>query len=113
MNFTPWTRNMRERIWYYPPAGNDGMGGLIYGLPEERLCRWQDGTNLVRDAQGREVPSSATVYLNLAVVAEGVLLRGDVDYPEETPPTTAKRIITTQDSPSLDQTRVLYKAMVE
>ena len=104
---------MNERVWYYPPAGNDGFGGLNYGDPEERMCRWQDQIKLVRDAQGREVTSAAVVYVNSPVQAEGLLVRNLGDYPEPTPPETARRIIITGESPSLDQTRALHKAWME
>ena len=110
---TPWTRNMNERVWYYPPVGNDGFGALVYGAPEERLCRWQDQMKLVRDAQGRESMSAATVYVYSPVVAEGLMFRSSDDYPDGVPPEGSRRIIATCESPSLDQTRVLHKVFLE
>jgi hypothetical protein len=102
-----YTRHMREQITYWPPAGNDGFGGRVYGAPESRLCRWQDDAVLFRDAQGREVVSESIVYVNSPVVEMGKLYRGI--SVSGVPEATAKEIRQVGDSPNLTQSLSLTK----
>lgn len=59
-----YTRNMTQAATYYPPTGQDAFGQVSYGAGQDVLVRWQDKADLFRDAQGREVVSSAVVYVN-------------------------------------------------
>lgn len=102
-----YTRHMREEITYWPPAGNDGFGGRLYGPPESRKCRWQDDAVLFRDSQGREVVSQAVVYVNSPVVNEGMLYRGVTAAPA--PLIGSLEIRQVSNSPSLQQTLSLNK----
>lgn len=103
-------RHMRETVTYWPPAGNDGFGGVAYGPPEARVCRWQDVAVLFRDSQGREVMSESVVYVTSPVVNRGKLLRA-VSV-ELAPPEAAVEIRQVDDSPNLKQTLSLTKAYI-
>lgn len=61
---TAYTRNMTQEATYWPPGPNDGFGGQMMGTPVLITCRWQDQAILFRDADGREVTSSAVVYVD-------------------------------------------------
>lgn len=102
-----YTRHMRQTATYWPPGVNDGYGGLTYGAPEARACRWQNKAVLFRDAQGREVMSESIVYVAEAVEMAGKLLLG-VSTADE-PPEAAKEIRQLDRSPDLRNARELHK----
>lgn len=102
--------NMRESVTFWPKAANDGFGGLTYGDPRVILARWQDSVEVVTDAQGRQVASSATVYLAEDIEEEGLILRGE-SYDD--PPADVQEIIAVARSPSLDQQYTLIKAYLK
>lgn len=93
---------------YWPPAGNDGFGGVRYGAPEPRRVRWQHDAQLFRDAQGREVVSNAVVYLDAPVVNGGMLYLGS--SLELAPPAAALEVRQVAASPDLGATEQLNKA---
>jgi len=66
-------RACRQTVVYWPAPTNDGYGGFTYGTPRELAARWEDKNEMVKDAQGREVRSSATVFLLDDVVHDGWL----------------------------------------
>lgn len=70
------TSRLTETITYWAPASNDGFGGVGYAAPVPRLARWEDKAELFRDAQGREVTSSAVVFVDADVENAGHLYRG-------------------------------------
>ena len=106
----PYTRNLHQDAMYWPPVGNDGFGGMTYGTPVLIKCRWQDRMTLVRDAEGKEVTSSAIVYADQALEVEGLLLLGATEWNEASPPSNARQIIAFGASPSLRATLELNKA---
>lgn len=59
-----YSRNMTQAATYYPPAGQNGFGDVSFGGGQSVMTRWQDKAELFRDEQGREVMSSAVVYVN-------------------------------------------------
>lgn len=103
----PYTRHMHQTATYWPPGVNDGFGGLTYGAPESRACRWQNKSVLFRDASGREVMSDAVVYVAEPVAMAGKLLLGESSDLE--PPETAKEIRQLDGSPDLRAARELHK----
>lgn len=103
-----YTESMPQAATYWPPTGNDGYGGTGLGDPEARACRWQDHSELFRDAQGREVLSHAVVYVDAAVELGGFLYLGETE--EATPPAGALEVRQVAASPSLDGSEVLNKA---
>lgn len=88
----PYTRNMNQTATYWPPGANDGFGGRVLGSPSLIQCRWQDNAQLFRDAEGREVTSSALVYTAEALDVRGYLALGD--YVEEDAPTVEEMLAT-------------------
>jgi hypothetical protein len=111
-----YTTSMVQYATYWAPGANDGFGGVAYGAPVAIMCRWQDVAALVRSAQGQEVASSATVYVDRALLPAGYLALGDhtgeVDSDGMLDPLEvegAKSIIQVGTSPSLDVALVLNK----
>jgi hypothetical protein len=76
---TPYTGSMTQEATYWPPGLPDGFGGLDFAasVPVLIACRWQDDAALFRDAQGREVTSSAVVYVDRELAMRGCLALGD------------------------------------
>ncbi|MEU6342220.1 hypothetical protein ABZ883_14910 [Streptomyces sp. NPDC046977] len=58
-------RFMRREVTVEPYLG-DGSHGPLYGPPTTVRCFLEERTRRVRDAEGREVTSSSTVYSDLA-----------------------------------------------
>lgn len=100
-----YSRNMTQIATYFPPAGQDGFGDLSYGSAEAVTVRWQNKADLFRDQQGREVVSSAVVYVDREVQIGGKLGLGAI-----TDPTKAREIRNAGESPSLDGRTKLVKA---
>ncbi len=71
------TRQMNQSATYWAPGVNDGFGGIVYNDSEVISCRWQDKAELFRDAQAREVTSSAVVYPAEELEIGGLLVLGD------------------------------------
>lgn len=104
---------MTQEATYWAPAGNTGFGGRAVDAPVRINCRWQDQAVLFRDSQGREVTSSSVVYPAQELAVRGYLALGDqtaVTDPRSL--STAYEIRQTQQSPSLDGTRVLHKVFL-
>lgn len=59
-----YSRNMTQVATYYPPAGQNGFGDVLFGAGQSVMTRWQDRAELFRDERGREVMSSAVVYVD-------------------------------------------------
>lgn len=104
----PYTRNMRQDATFWPPGSNDGFGGVAHGLPVAIKCRWQDQQALARDAEGNEFTSSAIVYTDRALAAEGYLALGT--FADDDPVESAREIRQVGSSPNLRQTTELHKA---
>lgn len=109
MAITPYTRNMNQEATYWSPGQNDGMGGLVYGAPVLIKCRWQDRVTLVRNAQGREVPSRSVVYADRPLEAQGMLLQGDHLTSLDPLAVRASEILSAGSSPNLRATQTLHK----
>lgn len=103
-------RNMLEDATYWSPAGNDGYGGTAFNSPTAVKVRWQNRAVLFRDAEGRERTSEAVVYIDQDVETGGYLYRGVSAAAE--PVDDAKEIRQRAESPALDNSYSLYKAML-
>lgn len=104
----PYTESMEQCATYWPRGANDGFGRNKPGKPVPLMCRWQDGQQLFRDAEGREAVSDAVVYTSCEVKLGGWLYLGESDA--LAPPKGAKEIRQAGASPSLEADEVLYKA---
>lgn len=103
----PYTLNMRQDATYWPPAGNDGFGGILYGSPEAVKVRWEEKSVLFRDPQGNEVMSNAVIYVSKQLEIKGQLFLGV--SASSTPPVGSREIRQVGQSPDLTQTKVLHK----
>ena len=59
---------------YWAPSG--GAWGGNFASPEQITVRWEQKQNLVRDKEGREVISDATVYTGQEINPQGRLQLG-------------------------------------
>lgn len=106
---TAYTRNMNQQATYWAPLGNDGFGGLSYDAPVLVRCRWQERVTLVRNAQGKEVPSRAVVYVDRKMVPQGLLILGDFTAANDPLELGASEILSAGSSPNLRATLELNK----
>lgn len=100
-----YTRNMTQDATYFPPDGQNFAGDLSYGAPVAVKVRWQDKADLFRDQQGREVVSSAVVY-----VAQAVEIGGKLGLGVMADPADAREIRNVGESPGLRDQKTLVKA---
>jgi hypothetical protein len=108
----PYARNMNDVATYWAPGVNDGFGNLDFSgvTPVAIACRWQDVSELARDAQGQEFTSQAIVYPDQELAVTGYLVRGDATLssdPRAVP--DAREIRNVGGSPSLSGDEVLFK----
>jgi len=101
-------RRMYQTATYWPPGSDDGLGGITFGTPSVLSVRWQDKVDFVRDAEGNEIVSSATVYVSETVEPGGWLALGDQSATADPRP-IARKIINVGQSPNLRADMVLYK----
>lgn len=100
-----YARNMTQDATYFPPAGQNFAGDLSYGPAVAVKVRWQNKVDLFRDQQGREVVSSAVVYVAQAVEIGGKLGLGVLVSPSD-----ALEIRNVGESPGLRNEKTLVKA---
>jgi hypothetical protein len=99
----PFTDMMEQVATYWPPAGNDGYGGVRFGAPIVIACRYQTKQSVVRSQDGQEVTSDSTVYVDRALMAKGYVALDDQSSTlDPLQADNARQIITTGRSPSLD-----------
>lgn len=107
---TEYTEDMHQAATYWPPGGNDGFGGTGYGSPEALQVRWQETSQLFRDAQGNEVTSEAVVYPPKPLLEGGQLLLGTSAAAEPAP--DAREIRKVNSTVDLDADQRLTKVML-
>jgi len=100
-----YTRNMTQDATYFPPNGQNTFLDLAFGASVAVKVRWQDKADLFRDAQGREVVSSAVVYVDRLVAVGGRLGLGTL-----TSAASAREIRNVGQSPALQGDTTLVKA---
>ena len=100
-----YARNMNQAATYFPPNGQNGFGDLAFGSPVSVMTRWQDKADLFRDTQGREVMSTAVVYVSQLVEVGGRLGLGSLVDPQD-----ALEVRQAGSSPDLRNDNVLVKA---
>lgn len=71
------TDGLTQTATYWAPEALDAYGRPSFASPVALDCRWEDTTELFRDAQGREVVSKANVWLSQDVALGGFLLLGE------------------------------------
>jgi hypothetical protein len=71
--------NLHQTAVYWGNPASDGYGGYTWDDPVEIDCRWVRRTRLVKNAQGKEVVSNASVQVDQDVDLDGYLYLGDLD----------------------------------
>ena len=103
------TRQMNQSATYWAPGVNDGFGGIVYNDSKVIDCRWQDKQELFRDAQAREVMSSAVVYVDEELEIGGLLVLGDFYEAVDPQAIGAREIRMTGKTPNLRANQDLNK----
>jgi len=107
---TPYTEGMYQTATYWAPNGSDGFGGATFAAPILITCRFQTVTTLIRSAQGQELATSSIAYTDRKLLEEGYFAEGDhTSVADPRQYADAALILTSNASPSLDATEVLYK----
>lgn len=105
-----YTRNMPQTVTYWAPDGVDDFGARTFAAPVEISGRWQNKRDLIRDADGRQIASSAVVYVSQQVANRGYLYLGSSAASDPTSVDGAREIRNTGASPALTGDPTLYKA---
>ena len=69
---------VQDAIYWASPQP-DGFGGFTYGDPQEIKVRWEDKTQVVIGADGKEVTSGAELLVNLDLDLESRVMLGSLD----------------------------------
>ena len=103
------SKRMSQHATYWPPVGRERDGSVEFGPPEQICVRWQDKAELFRDSDGREVTSSAVVFVGREVEVRGAIAQGKHD--DESPyDASAREIRQLGVSPNLGGTEKIVKA---
>lgn len=99
----PYAESMPQLATYWPIAANDGYGGVTWGSPVTLMCRYQMKQTLVRAANGQEITSDTTVYVdNQFCEPKGYIALDDQRAtPDPRNTNNARQIIAINSSPSL------------
>ena len=54
----------------------DGFGGFIYAAPVPLKARWEDKVDLITNSEGREIRSSARVFVGVDMKIDDYLIEG-------------------------------------
>ena len=95
------SRMCKQIAVYWGSPKNDGQGYYTFALPVEIQCRWQDGVETIKDSNGREIVSRATIFVLQDLDEEGYLWLGrlsDLTILKGTPLTTETGIGLTTES---------------
>lgn len=107
MNFS---RFLKQTATLWTAGALDGYGNPSW-TKSTVSCRWEDGIKLVKDDEGNEVVSTATVWLSQDVSTGDFLYLGTSGG--SSPPVNAREVITFLKTPSISSTQYERKAMVE
>lgn len=69
-------RSMKQSAVYWAPGAKDGFGVITLAAGVVIACRWENKQELFRDAEGKEVMSSAIVYPEIPLAIGGYLYEG-------------------------------------
>ncbi|MFA7664165.1 MAG: hypothetical protein WCY33_05155 [Clostridia bacterium] len=72
------TRNLKQSLVYWAPAGYDVYGRPIFAEPVQVVCRWEDMFQKIVDKKGEEVVSKAVVYTENILEVDGVVFKGEL-----------------------------------
>lgn len=98
------TDNLKQTVVYWANPVPDGYGGFTFDTPVELSGRWEYRNDLFIDGKGREVRSSAVVYVSEDVAVGGWLFLGElIDLTSDwSIPNEAKEIRGFRKVPDLD-----------
>jgi hypothetical protein len=106
------TRNLKQTVTYWGPGAPDGYGGRVYDAPILMMGRWEDRQSFVFDKDGKQIISTARVYLTNDVVIGGFLFLGTDSSTDPTTVDGAREIQAFNKSPNLRATDFERKALL-
>lgn len=100
----------RQRAVLWRLAGTDHYGKPYFYGPEEIACRWDDGSEEMRDAQGQSFTFTSTVYPDQALQIGDMLKLGEMDSETTSDPVAegAKAIQRVVANPNFRATETLH-----
>jgi len=104
------TDNYHQVVTYWTATGRDAYGNQGFGTPVTTKARWEQRTFLVRDASGREVASSARVWIDETLSEEDFLFLGT--SVAATPPEAARQVLARQLIPDVDGVHEVQAVML-
>lgn len=70
-------RGLNQTCTYWAPTETRDLGGKrTYAAPVQKVCRWEDCTEMYQDKQGEEKISKSKVFLTEDVALDGFVLLG-------------------------------------
>lgn len=99
-----YVKNMNQTFVYWGSPVNDGSGGFTFAAPVEIKGRMEDCMEIVRSKDGRELVSTAQVFVDRELDMDGYLVEGNLDtYAAVNPQDIAEafQIMTKGSSPNL------------
>ena len=105
------SRNLRQDITYWAPAGQSEFGGIDWSDPVILKGRWEEMAEEIQDKNGNQIVSKARVFLGEGVLINGYLAKGE--YFDEDPTTLddafeIKQLAKTPDLRALNELTVAY-----
>lgn len=71
-----YSRKMYQTATYWAPGGRTVTGQATFLAPVNISCRWEDKQTLIKNKEGKDVVSDATVYTDRPLAIEGYLKLG-------------------------------------
>lgn len=96
------TLYLNQTATYWKRQGADGFGNIVFSSPVQIRCRWEDRTQFIQNAQGDNVPSRSTVFLEQDVSLDDFLFLGKTSEPNPTNLDFAYKVMDFRRTPSLD-----------
>ena len=67
---------LHQKAVYWASPTKDGYGGYTWNDPIEINCRWEDICKVIMDARGKEIISTAKVFVSQDLGKQGMLYPG-------------------------------------
>lgn len=68
----------KQKCVYWGPPINTGEE-MLFPMPTEHNCRWDDKTNVIQLRKGGEYTSGATVLMDIITQEDGYLFQGSLE----------------------------------
>jgi len=112
MNILPGLLN--QTLVYWPPAARNEFGKATYGTPVQLSCHWEQEQVEIKDAEGNNFISTATIFLDQEVLRGGWVWEGLLADAPANPitPVPLQQIKQCRRVPDVDNTETVYIANI-